>query len=140
MNNPFFKNKGPFEINDILKLSGLKKIQNLKKTKIFNIANLDVAKSNEITFFHSKKYENVASNTKASFCITSEKLSKILPNTCKNIIVDNILLVTAKITELFYPNSVNDDLDSSLSIVVKTKFKNNPSTKASNQNSSGIFI
>jgi UDP-3-O-[3-hydroxymyristoyl] glucosamine N-acyltransferase len=123
MYNPFFKNKGPFEINFILKSTGIKNTQNFKKYKISNIANLNEANNNEITFFHSKKYENVASKTKASFCVTSKKLSEILPNNCNKIIVDNVLLTTAKITELFYPNSINDDLDLSLNFANKTKFK-----------------
>ncbi len=30
MNNPFFKNKGPFKIDKLLKLSGLENINNYK--------------------------------------------------------------------------------------------------------------
>ena len=37
MHNPFFKNKGPFKIDELLKLSGLKNIDNFKNTKIHDI-------------------------------------------------------------------------------------------------------
>ena len=70
---------------------------------------LFTAKKNDITFFHSKKYADFASKTKASFCITTKNLSQILPkDCCKPIIVDNVLIATAKITKVLYPNSVTD--------------------------------
>ena len=123
MINPFFKNQGPFKIDKLLKLSKIDNVENFTKIKISDVKDLVTSKKDNITFFHSKKYENVASKTKASFCVTSKKLSEILPNNCNKIIVDNVLLTTAKITELFYPNSINDDLDLSLNFVNKTKFK-----------------
>ena len=58
-----------------------------------------------------------------SFCITSENLKDCLPKKCKKIIVNNVLVVTAKITKMFYPNSVNDDFDSSVKDMSKTLFK-----------------
>ena len=40
--------------------------------KIIDIKDLFTSKKNDITFFHSKKYKDIAKNTKASFCITTE--------------------------------------------------------------------
>ena len=82
MINPFFKNNGPFKIDRLLALSKISNKKNLKKLKVTDIKDLTTAKNNEITFFHSKKYEHIASKTKASFCITTSSLSKILPNNC----------------------------------------------------------
>ena len=79
MNNPFFKNKGPFKIDKLLNLSGLKNIDNFKKVKIHDIKDLSTSGSNDITFFHSKKYLNLALKTKAHFCITSENLKSYFP-------------------------------------------------------------
>ena len=62
-----------------------------------SIKDLISATKNDITVFHSKKYESYASKTKASFCITTKNLSNILPNKCKKIIVDNVLIATSKI-------------------------------------------
>ena len=84
---------------------------NFKKLNVDSAQFLTTAKNNEITFFHSKKYEYLASKTKALFCITTENLSKILPNNCNKIIVDNVLISTAMVTKTFYPNSVTDDFD-----------------------------
>ena len=123
MNNPFFKNKGPFNIDKLLKLSGINNPNNFKKSKIQDIKDLSTASKNNISFFHSKKYESIASKTKATFCITTSNLSDYLPNSCNKIIVDNVLNATAKITELFYPDSVNDNFDVTVKEISKTSFK-----------------
>ena len=123
MTNPFFLNKGPFEINKLLKQIGLINIQNFKSTKIYDIKDLSSSTKKDITFFHSKKYENQALNTKSLFCITTENLKDLLPTNCNKIIVDNVLMVTAKITKIFYPDSVNDDFDQTVKDISKTSFK-----------------
>ena len=51
MHNPFFKNKGPFKIDKLLKLSGLKNIDNFKNVKIQNIKDLSTSGPKDITFF-----------------------------------------------------------------------------------------
>ena len=101
MINPFFQNKGPFKIDKIL--SSIKVENNFEKldTEIFDIKDLVAASTNEITFFHSKKYESVASTTKANYCLTTNKLSNILPKNCKPIEVDNVLVSTAMITSIW---------------------------------------
>ena len=121
--NPFFKNKGPFKIEKLLKLSGIDSNGNFIKSKISDIKDLSSATKNNITFFHSKKYEDLASKTKALFCITTEHLKDYLPNHCNKIIVDNVLIATAKITKVFYPDSVTDDFDSTVKDISKTLFK-----------------
>ena len=123
MNNPFFKKKGPFNIVKLLKLSQINIQINSNKTKIFNIKDLVSATKNDITFFHSKKYETQASKTEASFCVSTKNLSHILPSHCKQIIVENVLMATAKITKTFYPDSVNDNFDFNVKEINKTSFK-----------------
>ena len=123
MINPFFKNQGPFNVEKLLKLSSITNENNLKKTKVNDIKDLVSATKKDITFFHSKKYELLASKTKASFCITTQNLSHILPNSCNTIIVNNVLISTAKVTEVFYPESINDNFDTSLKDIKKILFK-----------------
>ena len=123
MINPFFKNKGPFKIERLLKLLNHDNKQNFNNHKILDIKDLISATENDITFFHSKKYEALATKTKALFCITTNNLSKILPANCKKIIVNNVLIATAKITETFYPNSITDDFDFDVKDIKKTLFK-----------------
>ena len=120
MFNPFFKNNGPFTIDKLLRLSLIKNVNNLNKLKVLDIKDLISANKNEITFFHSKKYESIASKTNASYCITTKNLSEILPSTCTKVIVDNVLICTAKITSIFYPNSITDDFDATVKDIKKT--------------------
>ncbi len=123
MINPFFKNIGPIKIDILLNKVGIKNNENYKRDKISDIKDLSTASKNELTFFHSKKYSTLASKTKASYCITLKTLSDYLPNTCKKIIVDNVLLSMAHITKEFYPDSINDDFDMTVKEIHKTNFK-----------------
>ena len=123
MNNPFFKNKGPFKIDKLLKLANVNNSSNFKKFNIKDIKDLSASTKYDISFFHSKKYEVIARKTKALFCITTENLKEYLPKKCNKIIVNNVLIVTAKITEIFYPDSINDDFDTTVKDISKTTFK-----------------
>ena len=123
MSNPFFINKGPFKIDKLLKLSSITNINNFKKSIIKDIKDLSSSNKNDISFFHSKKYELIANKTKASFCITTENLKDYLPKNCNKIIVKNVLIATAKITEIFYPDSINDHFDTTVKEISKTTFK-----------------
>ena len=123
MKNLFFKNNGPFEINKLLVQSNIVNEKKFKNFDVTDIKDLSTATNTEITFFHSKKYEYLASKTKALFCITTNNLSKILPNNCNIIIVDDVLISTATITKIFYPNSVTDNFDSNIEEIKKTSFQ-----------------
>ena len=123
MINPFFKNNGPFKIIEFFKLFAITIDETISDHEVFDIKDLVTSNKNHITFFHSKKYKDIAKNTKASFCITSENLKNELPKSCKPIIVNNVLLSTSMVTKKFYPSSVNDNFDYSATDIVNTKFK-----------------
>ena len=93
MSNPFFSNHGPFKITDILQTLKLKSEEMYVNQIINDIKDLMTSNTNDITFFHTKKYKDLANNTKASFCITSESLKSELPTNCIPLIVENILVV-----------------------------------------------
>ena len=98
MKNPFFKNTGPHNINSLLKTINLKNY-NLPDDVITDIKDLNSSQKNEITFFHSKRYGDLARKTKASYCLTSKNFQSFLPNNCKAIISDKVLLHTAQLTK-----------------------------------------
>ena len=125
MDNHFFKNNGPFRLRDILKDLNLENIDKNLDHNIIDIKDLQNSKSNEITFFHSKKYKAVANNTKASFCITTENLKNELPKKCIPIIVENVLVSTSLITAKFYPTSINDEFDNTVNDINITEFNKN---------------
>ncbi len=123
MKNPFFKNVGPFNIEKLLLNTNIKNNENFKKNKVYNVSDLVNATNKDLTFFHSKKYSELALKTKASYCVTLDNLSQFLPNSCKKIIVKNVLLAMAKITKEFYPNSTIDDFDLTAKDITKTSLK-----------------
>ena len=122
MVNPFFKNTGPHNLNYLLKSIDLKD-NDYPEDKINDIKDLNSSEKNEITFFHSRKYSDLAKKTKASYCLTSENFKSFLPNSCKAIITDKVLLHTAQITKIFYPDSITDDYDKTVKPINETEFK-----------------
>jgi len=124
MINPFFKNNGPFKISDILQVINLDDFKIKDDQKITDIKDLFTSEKNDITFFHSKKYKDIAKNTKASFCITTRSLKNDLPKSCTALLVENVLVSTSKVTSKFYPTSINDNFDNTVSDITKTKFNN----------------
>ena len=66
MNNPFFKNTGPHEINHLLKSIDLKN-KIFSNDKINDIKDIYSSLDGDITFFHSKKYNEIAKNGPAFF-------------------------------------------------------------------------
>ena len=123
MINQFFTNNGPFKISEISALLNLNNDMVNYDINVNDITDLMSANKNDISFFHSKKYNEIAKKTKASFCITTANLKSELPETCEPLVVNNVLVSTAKVTEKFYPNSVNDFFDDSCSNINETKFK-----------------
>ena len=122
MSNPFFINKGPISLYKIYEFL---KINNQKKNdfKFYDIKDLYSANKDSITFLHSMRYKELAKLTKASFCLTSDLLKDFLPNTCEPIIVNNVLTAVARITEEFYPNSLEDEFDSKVINIENCNYK-----------------
>ena len=122
MYNPFFTNSGPFNILEILKI--LKIELKIEKNQIVkDIKDLFNAEKDCITFFHSKKYNEIAKKTKASYCLTTQNLKDYLPKNCIAIVVDNVLISTSLVTQKFYPNSIEDEYDKSAININDTDFK-----------------
>ena len=123
MINPFFTNKGPVKISEILNILNLKiKVLNPDQS-VKDIKDLYSAESNDISFFHSKKYKDIAINTKASYCITTEILKNNLSKDCIPLIVENVLVSTSMITAKFYPEAINDNFDDTSEDISKTLFE-----------------
>jgi len=122
MVNPFFKNTGPHNLDYLIKAIDLKN-EDYPEVKINDIKDLNSSQKNEITFLHSRKYFDLAKKTKASYCLTPENFKSFLPNNCKAIITDKVLLHTAQITKIFYPDSITDDYDNTVNNIYETEFK-----------------
>ncbi len=124
MINPFFKNYGPFDILDILQFLKINYDDiPTNKEEVCDIKDLFSSTKKDITFFHSKKYKEIANKTKASFCITKDSLKNELPKSCIPLIVGNVLVSTSIITSKFYPESIHDNFDNTVVDISKSKFK-----------------
>ncbi len=121
MTNPFFSNLGPIPISVICKILEIK-AKIINDINIEDIKDLVSARQNNITFFHSKKYQEYAKNTKASYCITYKSLENELPKTCTPLVVDNVLIATSIITQRFYPKSLEDEFDNEVTNIEETNF------------------
>ena len=105
--NIFYKKKKKISLQDICKKI---EISNISKKNIYlnDIKVLNYASKTDLTFIHSSKYLNFIKNTKSNFIITTSKFKKYISN--KNLlIVENVLISVSKITELFYPESLNEN-------------------------------
>ena len=110
--NPFFIKNENIYLSDILKILGKKKQKN--DLKINDISDLKLATKNDISFFNSPKYLDILKTSKAKYVISSDKYSSKINKYCEPIIVKNVLKSVYLITELFYPNSLDDAVDFSL--------------------------
>ena len=107
--NIFYKKLDKISIKKICKELN---IPHLTKKNFFinDIKTLDEADKNDLTFLHNSKYLKFISKTKSNFIITSYKFQKYFNN--KNILlVDNVLQSVARVTELFYPGSLNENFN-----------------------------
>ena len=123
MPSPFFRNYGPISIFEIIKYLNTKIVKLDTNYEIEDIKDLSTASSSDITFFHSKKYKEIAKNTQASFCITTDSLKNDLPKNCIPLIVENVLVSVSNLTSKFYPNSINDNFDETAIPIIESKFK-----------------
>jgi UDP-3-O-[3-hydroxymyristoyl] glucosamine N-acyltransferase len=115
--NQFFERKGPFPLNEIIKVIGsngyLSKNDNFK---IHSFESLDNANINDMTFLNSSKYRDLSLKTKAAACITSSNLSKFLPDKCIKLDVKNVLFAVTQVAKMFYPKADMDLPDENLSL------------------------
>ena len=114
----FFKKK---KINSITQL--FPKFKFKKKYLINDIRPLNKSNKNDLTFLDSIRDKSLALNTKASFCLTTKKLAKFVPNSTQCIIVENVLFELANALQRLYIDADIDYPDTSLKSPNKKKFK-----------------
>ena len=123
--NIIFHKKKKIKINDILSVLKLKKVSSIYNKVINDIKPLDLAKKNDITFFHSIKYKKILNKAKSKYILISSKHSNLVSSKNNFIIVKNVLVSLAQITNLLYPESLDDNTDINLSLLKSNnKYKN----------------
>ena len=85
-----------------------------KDNTIKNVKTLNIAGKNDLTFFESIKYKDLAKKTKSNYCLTNKNLAKFLPPHTEKIIVKNVLYELAKILNKIYLKADLDYPDTTL--------------------------
>ena len=98
----FYKNKGPFPLSYLISQLDLDCIGN-KEFLISDIAPLDSAGPNEITFFHDKRYENQFKKTRAGAIIIDKKFFTKSDLNKNYILSDSPYFTMAIVASIFYP-------------------------------------
>ena len=119
MKSVFFFKKKKYLLNNLFP----KKKFN-KNIKLNNVKSLILAKKNDLTFFDNIKYKDTAKITKASACITTNKLEKFLPDKIDKIKVENVILELSKVIKKIFPSSEIDYPDLTLKHPTNKTFKN----------------
>jgi len=113
--NQFFEKKGPFPLEEIVKIIGYDGNLSIQKDfKIYDFKSLDKAGDKDMTFLNSSKYQKLSIKTKAAVCITSPNLSKYLPEKCIKLNVKNVLFAVTQASKMFYPYADIDLPDKNL--------------------------
>tara|TARA_B100001123_G_C15330536_1_gene1031071 strand:- start:1572 stop:2549 length:978 start_codon:yes stop_codon:yes gene_type:complete len=120
--NIFFKKKNNITFNKILSLLNVKNEFKIKNFLLNDIKTLNSSNNKDISFFNSSKYKNDLNKTKAKIIICNKIHLKLIPKKSIPLVVNNVLLSVSKVTNLFYPDAINDDLDHDVDFLNK---KNN---------------
>lgn len=134
----FFKNNGPFTLEEIAKISSSSIAENAKPSsskKFIDVAPLDSATENHISFLDNTKYIESFSKSKAGAAIVREKFKEKAPSGMLLLFSENPYLSFAKITTAFYPEKTFDNKISEKAFI-------HPSAKIGKDStiSSGAFI
>ena len=71
-----------------------------------------------------KSFDALSDTNTSNYILTNEKFSNLFPKSKKLLFVKNVLVSVAKLTNLFYPNSINEEFDNNIIPEIrKKKFK-----------------
>jgi UDP-3-O-[3-hydroxymyristoyl] glucosamine N-acyltransferase len=87
---------------------------------IEDVASLDGAEQNHVSFLDNVKYKDSFKNTKAGACIVSEKMANFAPDGCSLIISETPYKSYALIAQYFYPENYPDPQISDKAIIHDT--------------------
>lgn len=99
----FFKNKGPFSLEEIAKnCDCVLKDEGKKDFKVYNLSDLENCGSGEICSFYDKKAKDKVSKVQAGACITSEEFIPFLNENTIALISANPKASALKLNHMFY--------------------------------------
>lgn len=101
----FFPPAGPFTLGQLAEISGAEPVERSSRTNFVNVAALDEADSETVSFLDNKLYVDQFRVTQAGCCIVSKGLADQAPTNTSLLISDVPYLAYAKIATAFHPMS-----------------------------------
>lgn len=99
----FYKNNGPFTLQQIAEICEAELVDGSKATvSVNNLATMEQARENDICFFYDKKAKAKAAEIKAAACVTTAELAKFVPENVIVLISSNPKLAFLKLNSRLY--------------------------------------
>ena len=133
----FFYNKGFLSLKQVIDLTGAKLADKQKniledKVKVEDVAALNIATANQLSFLISSKYLSSFKESKAGFCFALEKFSKFAPSSMTMLIHDNPYKAYAIIASKFYSEESNSHSEIAPNAVISKSAKLGKNCKIGN--------
>lgn len=100
----FFQRRGPFRLSELASLAGCELADPAAKDKlIHDVAPLERAQADELSFFENTKYKSAFETTAAGACITHAEHRDAAPPTVAMLLSDEPYKAYARVAQAFYP-------------------------------------
>jgi len=117
----FFHNNGPISLQEIITLTGAT-LQTKVDTNILidDVAPLEKASSQQLSFLINSKYLPSFKESKAGFCFVIEKFASYAPSSMITLLHNNPYKAYALVTSKFYPGAIENGEIAPNAIIAKT--------------------
>jgi UDP-3-O-[3-hydroxymyristoyl] glucosamine N-acyltransferase len=101
----FYARKGPFTVAQIAEALGAELVSEHPETALCDVATLDLATPEHVTFVDNPRYLPVLEKTQAGACIMHPKHREKAPSTLTLLLTEHPYLAFARMAALFYPEA-----------------------------------
>ena len=117
----FFIKNDALTLKQIIDLTGAKTSREVDlSTEIVDIAPLEFASINQLSFFINNKYRASFESSKAGFCFAAEKFVKLAPSSMVVLVHPNPYKAYAMVANLFYPSESSNNTIASNAIIASS--------------------
>lgn len=103
----FFRNAGPFSLNDIAEVAGAEIAADADAARMIDdVLPLHFASANHVSFLDNKKYKDQFIASSAGACIVAPAMAKIAPTGMTLLITPQPYHSYGRVAQLFYPSAV----------------------------------
>jgi UDP-3-O-[3-hydroxymyristoyl] glucosamine N-acyltransferase len=100
----FYRIAGPFALGDLAVLAGAELVGGDAARSIRDVAPIETADRDQITFLDNRRYRAAARRTRAAACLVAPALAECLPSGVARLLTPEPYRAYARIAALFYPD------------------------------------